>query len=917
MLKSCLLVLCIVVFSLCNAQEFQPYIALDELPAAFDFSSENGMAVHYGTVYLVYTTLINEENAIIFARRPPGGVFSSQQLLLSDREGSLKGAPSIARHGQNLYVIYLQGSTTRYLVSSDDGENWTNGDLGLWSEVDWTANDPYPLLHASDTSLKAFSTKYDSLGGEYQYYTNTYQTQNQTYSYFVGADVVSGPVHFNSDIWVKQAGGGSNSGWPTFWGPVYTTGLIQSFSGQVPEDHVFRAGLYENVDPVKPTTDQIKQRILSNGQALDQHLGGGVINFLDVVGDTGTYLIGHVIDRRDSAAVYASYPPIPDTYLFRNNFIGADTVWVSAGQISMNQDLIFKNTLWLKGTFSGNRTIYCSDDMYLIGDILLEGTTPLQASEDNVTDRVTLISDKRIIIKYGYRDPIDSMRVHPNCGSDATGGIIIYADLIALNQHESNPRQDGVFTFEYQHPHPSTEAYVHEGILYDRIDLHRRRYPPTATITWPTLPPGSQVTQRLALDYPWYNPLWPERQPYAERGSIHLWGSLFQVRQGYVRRSGNDGEYPSNSGIWDIENDMCGLPISINWTESIVPDGPEYYFGKRNADGATGSGSGYKKNYHYDSRTNPASIKKELLALGVHTRSLDSDGVFPQESYHLLNESPIFKSMDNFAENYLYHMNNHLFDQNNELTQQTPENWMIKQARLLTADKTLQLWRETDAQNYRLMLCDHAQNQITQLGELESVAGLNSINRIGENLLVANYSLNNQNFELTTYDQNGIVVSESWWEDLPMLYQEPGTQSLKAAISVKPFTADSLYAIIWRESTSAADKQLYFAIGTLEPSSTPGETNTPLAITSSCYPNPFTERLSMAIQANKAASVKISVYNVKGQKLRSYAQDLSSGANTISWDGKDRHGSYVSNGIYFVKLESTDQSFVHKVLKIK
>ena len=916
-MKVIVVVLSILMLSLVYAIEFQDPIALDYLPAVYDFSSESGMIIDAGTVYMVYKTVEDEENILIFAKGTPSGTFTYQQLLPGGTDGSVKGAPSIARHGQNLYVVYKQGSTTRYLVSGDDGENWLPGDLGLWSEVDWTANDPYPLLHASDTSLKLFSTKSDSLGGDYLYYNNTQESQNQTLNCFWGPDVVYGPVHFNSDIWVKQAGGGSNNAWPTFWGPVYTAGVIQSFSGMIPEEAVFRAGYYENVDPVKPTTDQTRQRILSDGQALDQAFEGDIINFLDVDGDTATYIRGFISERRDSASVYSSYPPITGAHLFRNNFGSYDTTWVSMGQISMNQDLIFKNTLWLKGSFSGNRTIYCIDDMYLIGDILLEGTTPLQSSEENSTDRVTLISDKRIIIKYGYRDPLSSERIHPNCGSDAEGGIIIYADLIALNQHETNPRQDGMFTFEYQHPHPSTEAYEHEGVLYERIDLHRRRFPPTESITWPILPTGSLVTPRPALDYPWYNPLWPERQPYGERGSIHLWGSLFQQRQGYVHRSGNDAEYPSNSGIWDIENDKCGYPININWTESIVEGGPEYYFGKRNADGSAGSGSGYKRNYHYDSRTNPPSIKDELLALGIHTRSLDTDGVFNQESYHRMNESPVFKSIDRKGDSYLYHLNNHLFNQKNEITQQTPENWMIKQARILSQSRTLQLWQEAGVQDHRLMLSDHEQNQVSELLSLPPNTHLTSINRAGESFVVAAYNHSNNSIELYELDQNGTITEQSAWENLPPIYPNPESLDQKAAIAIKPFAADSLFAIVWRESTSPTDKQLYLGVGTFAPSSVPENTIVPIVLSSTLYPNPFKDKLSLAINANKAGSARISVYNLKGQKIRAYAQELMVGENSLEWDGRDRKSAIAPNGIYFIKIEAHSQSSVHKVLKIK
>ena len=133
-------------------------------------------------------------------------------------------------------------------------------------------------------------------------------------------------------------------------------------------------------------------------------------------------------------------------------------------------------------------------------------------------------------------------------------------------------------------------------VFYDWIDLHRRHYPPTGTTPWPTPALGQD-----RLDLPWYNPLWPERSPYLERGTINVWGAIAQRRRGFVHRSGNDGEYPSNSGDWDIENDICGHPTA----PQLIVDpvfGNQINMISQHYPGASGSGTGYRKNYNYDNR---------------------------------------------------------------------------------------------------------------------------------------------------------------------------------------------------------------------------------------------------------------------------------------------------------------------------
>ncbi len=75
------------------------------------------------------------------------------------------------------------------------------------------------------------------------------------------------------------------------------------------------------------------------------------------------------------------------------------------------------------------------------------------------------------------------------------------------------------------------------------------------------------------------------------------------------------------------------------------------------------------------------------------------------------------------------------------------------------------------------------------------------------------------------------------------------------------------------------------------------------------YPNPFNP-LKTTLNLNVRANSKISIYNLKGQKIRSLNK-------TNLWDGKDFSGNIVSNGIYFVKISSEKTSFVKKIMVVK
>ncbi len=67
------------------------------------------------------------------------------------------------------------------------------------------------------------------------------------------------------------------------------------------------------------------------------------------------------------------------------------------------------------------------------------------------------------------------------------------------------------------------------------------------------------------------------------------------------------------------------------------------------------------------------------------------------------------------------------------------------------------------------------------------------------------------------------------------------------------------------------------------------------------YPNPFNPQTTISFNLPKnISSAKIVIYNLKGQKIKSFA--LSPNSKSIAWDGKDNLGKSVSSGIYFYRL---------------
>ncbi|MCP4583756.1 MAG: T9SS type A sorting domain-containing protein, partial [candidate division Zixibacteria bacterium] len=73
------------------------------------------------------------------------------------------------------------------------------------------------------------------------------------------------------------------------------------------------------------------------------------------------------------------------------------------------------------------------------------------------------------------------------------------------------------------------------------------------------------------------------------------------------------------------------------------------------------------------------------------------------------------------------------------------------------------------------------------------------------------------------------------------------------------------------------------------------------------YPNPFNPNTTIAFALPTAVGVKIKVYNVNGQMVKTLVDELRpAGKYEENWDGTDNHGRSVSSGLYFYSMETPD-----------
>jgi predicted outer membrane repeat protein len=92
------------------------------------------------------------------------------------------------------------------------------------------------------------------------------------------------------------------------------------------------------------------------------------------------------------------------------------------------------------------------------------------------------------------------------------------------------------------------------------------------------------------------------------------------------------------------------------------------------------------------------------------------------------------------------------------------------------------------------------------------------------------------------------------------------------------------------------------------------------------YPNPFNPETTISFSTTEGTegteNTEINIYNIKGQRIRSFIIKNSSRKNRdkinqVIWDGRNENDSKVSSGIYLIRLKSNNEIATKKIMLIK
>ena len=821
----------------------------------------------------------------------------------------------------------------------------------------------------------------------FHYFTQLEATENSgngtNIAYFTGQNVLTGPVHSNDDIWISNL-----SGWPTFEGPVTTAGRVRIYpSGELavnsaPCESIFLGGLQELVTPIylPVTVDSLALNAQTVGEGYD-------IVYVKICGSSMQTMFGEFISNgTQDFDVYSWYPHDQEVAnskvnngnnwftetdnVYQNHIEIVDTVWTNGPTLNSSFNgisyFVPDAELWIEGDVSGKVTWICKKNAYLVGDVTylntIIGSAPDDPNNPNISDYFGLISEKKIIIRYKHRDPfMNNIIRDDNCSS-----LYLYGAYAAIGEGDASVygnlacHYDGIFTFEYQHPHGSTpdfnalSPYSQADTIYSYIDFHKFIFPAYSNLPnqiagfgmHGNIPAGAyqtcgfpyETTEYLnsypnddpdnyafpyGTDYPWYNPVWPESAEdiVFERGTVNLWGSIIQRRRGFLHRSGIDSyNHPSNNNEWDLEN---------------------FHFG------GTHPSTGYSKDYHSDSRL-IATIPNFFFNANTDNLSSfilkcsDDEGVsfeqlhnkFYSSDTHLLDckaDSNLVTYItvtndQHFNIDYFYFGYPEIYSE----TMYYPDTDYVN----VIADRTS--WNHiyyclhdnsiNNDQVYDYCLFNNTINSYYTFyppfmkgfychANNDSRVYTHLINMIGDEILL--------NFQYTE-SASGNFSQELNWQ-FPFVFNELGSSRIYLNFDQQN------YAYVGLLNSNNADVtygDLWIAKGEL-PNLT-GVTYEQLPETEYFlynYPNPFNPTTTITFSVPQTALfATIEIYNIKGQNVKtldccnSFAATSGSYrmcSNTVTWNGGDENGKQVTSGIYFYKLKAGKVEKTRKMLLLK
>ncbi|HPI26510.1 MAG TPA: T9SS type A sorting domain-containing protein, partial [Candidatus Cloacimonadota bacterium] len=152
-----------------------------------------------------------------------------------------------------------------------------------------------------------------------------------------------------------------------------------------------------------------------------------------------------------------------------------------------------------------------------------------------------------------------------------------------------------------------------------------------------------------------------------------------------------------------------------------------------------------------------------------------------------------------------------------------------------------------------------------------------------------------------------------------MNYTIPAGETLELSIAFRP-QAEGVFAgflIVTSDDPDALQTNIPL-MGSATPVSNNDNVNPVVTRLGSNYPNPFNPNTTLSYSLKERGEVKIDIYNVLGQKVRTLVNGvMNAGTHSVSWNGMDDNRRPVASGVYFYKMQSGTYTNTRKMILMK
>ena len=71
------------------------------------------------------------------------------------------------------------------------------------------------------------------------------------------------------------------------------------------------------------------------------------------------------------------------------------------------------------------------------------------------------------------------------------------------------------------------------------------------------------------------------------------------------------------------------------------------------------------------------------------------------------------------------------------------------------------------------------------------------------------------------------------------------------------------------------------------------------------FPNPFASETQFSFEISSTAEISVDIYTLGGRKIHEInPQSVNAGYNFINWDGRDKYGDTLANGVYIYRVKA-------------